>query len=65
MAKKDRFQVVTKEGSELKATGLRQVLVDTETGVNYLWVHAGYAGGLTVLLDSEGKPVITKPEGME
>ncbi|MBR1390328.1 MAG: hypothetical protein IJ567_02580 [Lachnospiraceae bacterium] len=65
MAKKDRFQVVTKEGSELKATGLRQVLVDTETGVNYLWVHAGYAGGLTVLLDSEGKPVITKPQGME
>ena len=52
MAKKDRFQVVTKEGSELKATGLRQVLVDTETGVNYLWVHAGFAGGLTVLLDS-------------
>ena len=36
-----------------------QIIVDTCTGVNYLWHHDGYAGGLTVLVDSEGKPIIT------
>ena len=35
------------------------IIIDTETGVNYLFCSSGYAGGLTVLLDSEGKPVIT------
>ena len=36
-----------------------RVLVDRETGVNYLWTAAGYAGGLSVLLDAEGKPIVT------
>ena len=36
-----------------------RVLVDRKTGVNYLWVGAGYAGGLTVLVDAEGKPIVT------
>lgn len=36
-----------------------QIIQDTETGVNYLFTVSGYAGGLTVLLDREGKPVIT------
>ena len=35
------------------------VLVDRQTGVNYLFASSGYAGGLTVLLDREGNPVIT------
>ena len=35
------------------------IIIDTETGVNYLFCSSGYAGGLTVLLDSEGKPIIT------
>ncbi len=39
------------------------ILVDRETGVNYLFTSSGYAGGLTVLLDREGKPVITPVEG--
>jgi len=34
-------------------------LVDVETGVNYIFYQEGYAGGLTVLLDEEGNPVIT------
>jgi hypothetical protein len=38
------------------------ILVDKETGVNYLFSSCGYAGGLTVLLDREGKPVITPVE---
>ncbi len=36
-----------------------EIWVDKETGVNYLFAAGGYAGGLTVLLDAEGKPVIT------
>ena len=35
------------------------IYVDKETGVNYLFVANGYAGGLTPLLDCDGKPVIT------
>ena len=38
---------------------LMQIWVDRETGVNYLYSASGYAGGLTVLLDKDGKPVIT------
>ena len=38
------------------------ILVDRETGVNYLFSSCGYAGGLSVLLDREGKPVITPVE---
>ena len=38
------------------------IWVDKETGVNYLFHSSGYAGGMTVLLDAEGKPVITPIE---
>ena len=37
-----------------------RILCDKETGVNYLYVCRGYGGGLTPLLDAEGKPIITK-----
>ena len=36
-----------------------EIWVDTMTGVNYFFHAIGYAGGLTVLLDREGKPVIS------
>ena len=36
-----------------------EIWVDRKTGVNYLFHASGYAGGLTPLLDREGKPVIT------
>ena len=35
------------------------ILVDKETGVNYLYCQSGYSGGLTVLVDKDGKPIIT------
>lgn len=54
-----RFEVVYKEDNAL-IKGLKVVLVDKETGVNYLFVQMGYAGGLTPLLDADGKPVITR-----
>jgi len=36
-----------------------EIWVDKLTGVNYLYRSAGYSGGMTVLLDQFGKPVIT------
>lgn len=36
-----------------------EIWVDKETGVNYIYFHAGYSGGLTPLLDKDGKPVVT------
>ncbi len=40
------------------------VIVDRFTGVNYLFVKSGggYAGGLTVLVDENGKPLVTKED---
>ncbi|MBP5295471.1 MAG: hypothetical protein J6Y95_07125 [Lachnospiraceae bacterium] len=55
----DRFEVVYKEGSQMKDEGQRQILVDKETGINYLVWKSGYAGGITPLLDSEGKAVVS------
>ena len=52
--KKERFIRVHSEN-----LGSEQILVDRETGVNYLFVQNGYAGGLTVLVDAEGKPIVT------
>lgn len=33
--------------------------IDKETGVNYVFHASGYAGGMTPLLDQEGKPVVS------
>ena len=58
--KKDkRFEITVKEGSELADSGLMQVIVDKETGVNYLFVKSGYGAGLTPLLDADGRVVVT------
>ena len=58
MAKKDkRFVKVYKQ-----ECGSLEILVDKDTGVNYLFYSSGYSGGMTVLLDKDGKPVITPVE---
>ncbi|MCQ1529909.1 DUF6440 family protein [Lutispora saccharofermentans] len=54
----DRFKIIYKQGM---MTGFR-IVQDRETGVNYLMTYEGNAGGLTVLLDKDGKPVITPVE---
>lgn len=38
------------------------IIVDKETGVNYLMVRSGYGAGLTPLIDADGKPIISKPK---
>ena len=50
-----RFEKVYSQGA-LEGT---EIWVDTETGVNYLYHFSGYTGGLTPLLDRDGKPVIS------
>jgi hypothetical protein len=50
-----RFVRVYSDG----AFGSNEIWVDRETGVNYLYHASGYSGGLTVLVDAEGKPIVT------
>ena len=40
-----------------------EIWVDQVTGVNYLYRQSGYSGGLTVMLDREGRPVISTIHG--
>ena len=56
MAKKRRFVISNKEGA-LEGT---MIITDSETGVQYLFASAGYAGGLTLLVDKDGKPLLNK-----
>ena len=53
--KGDRFEKVHSEW----VMNVTEIWVDKETGVNYLFHAAGTAGGMTVLLDKEGKPVVS------
>ena len=59
MAKDERFIRVYTQG----ALATTEIWVDKETGVNYLFRQSGHAGGLTVLLDKDGKPLITPISG--
>ena len=36
-----------------------EIWVDIKTGVNYFYLASGNSGGLTPLLDRDGKPVIS------
>ncbi|MBE6939065.1 MAG: xylan 1,4-beta-xylosidase [Ruminococcaceae bacterium] len=54
MAKEKRFEKVYSQGM-----GSTEIWVDKETGVNYLFYSSGYAGGITVLVDKDGKPIVT------
>ena len=54
MTNEKRFEKIYSQ-----SMGSVEIWVDTETGVNYLFRASGYAGGLTVLLDRDGKPIIT------
>ena len=49
-----RFEKVDRQG----AMTTTEVWVDRETGILYLFHQSGYAGGLTPLLDRDGKPMV-------
>ncbi|MBR6872164.1 MAG: xylan 1,4-beta-xylosidase [Ruminococcus sp.] len=55
MKKNDRFAEVFSKG---KVDHI-EVFVDKRTGVNCVFRSARYSGGLTALLDKDGKPVVT------
>ncbi|MBE6575329.1 MAG: xylan 1,4-beta-xylosidase [Ruminococcaceae bacterium] len=55
MAKTERFIKIYAQGT-LTTT---EIWVDRLTGVNYIYHQSGYSGGLTPLLDQDGKVVIT------
>lgn len=52
----DRFIITYKQNS---LNSCFKVIVDRETGINYLFAQNGYGGGLTPLLKRDGSPVIT------
>jgi len=56
MAKDKRF---VKAYSQNSFSSTTTILVDRETGVNYLYHQVGNSGGITPLLNQDGKPVIT------
>ena len=56
--KEDRFDVTVKDGNGFSGPNV-SIIVDKKTGVNYLFAESGYAGGLTVLLNRDGTPVVT------
>lgn len=55
MGKDNRFEKLYSQ-----SMGSMEIWVDKETGVQYLYRQSGYAGGLTVLLDKDGKPMIAE-----
>lgn len=57
MSKPKRFETVYQESTVLTE---KTIFIDKETGVNYLYIANGTGGGLTPLLDSNGKPVVTR-----
>ena len=51
MAKEQRFERIYSQGT----LTITEIWVDRETGVNYVFHTSGNAGGMTPLLDREGK----------
>ena len=50
-----RFEKVYSQGT----INVTEIWIDKVTGVNYLYHTDGSSGGLTPLLDREGKPVVS------
>jgi hypothetical protein len=55
MGKNDRFEKIYSQGT----MNVMEIWVDRETGGNYVFHASGYAGGMTPLLDRDGKTVVS------
>ena len=55
MSKGQRFEKIYTQG----AMTTTEIWVDKETGDNYLFHACGTAGGMTPLLDRDGKPIVS------
>ena len=62
--KEDRFLKTVVDNGGLSDNHMA-IYVDRKTGVNYLFSASGYAGGLCVLVDRDGKPIVTPLEPEE
>ncbi len=58
MDKEKRFEKVYFHGGGFAGPST-YILVDRQTGVNYLYASSGYSGGITPLLNRDGTPVVT------
>jgi len=56
--KEDRFVKIVVDNGGF-SDNYMAIYVDRQTGVNYLFTQNGYAGGLTPLLDRDGKPIVS------
>ena len=52
----ERFKKIYNQG----VVNVVEIWVDSITGVNYLYHRDGYSGGLTPLLDENGKVVVSE-----
>ncbi|HAO6438911.1 TPA: hypothetical protein IQC81_001343 [Listeria monocytogenes] len=50
----ERFEKIYTQGK----LNIMEIWVDKETGVQYVYHLAGYAGGMSTLLDADGKPLL-------
>jgi hypothetical protein len=57
MAKSER-RFIDAPGSKFGLISGGKIIIDRETGVNYLFYASGNAAGLTVLYDKDGKPLV-------
>ena len=58
VVREDRFKKVLVDGGGMTENRL-EIYVDRKTGVNYLFSSCGNAGGLCVLVDRDGKPIVS------
>ena len=56
--KEDRFVKTVVDGGGL-SDNYMAIYVDRKTGVNYLFSSCGNAGGMCVLVDRDGKPIVS------
>ena len=59
MAKKEDRFIKTVVDSGGFSENYMAIYVDKKTGVNYLFSSYGNAGGMCVLVDRDGRPIVT------
>lgn len=59
--KRNRFEEIYHQGGGFTIE-VTKILLDRETGVQYLYHESGTAGGLTPLLGKDGKAVVSLVE---
>ena len=56
--KEDRFIKTVVDNGGMSDNKMA-IYVDRKPGVNFLFTQSGYAGGMCVLVDRDGKPIVT------